>query len=182
MITTPTIDDKGTMTPRLRTALITSTLAIVLAACGTAETADPTPSGVQPTTATESEAPANEAPVASAEPSNQGAEVPSGTLTVADGAAVGGPGTPLDEAIQAALSEPALVKGVLWLEEDGTVWMADEIVDPSVPTFSDVRVQVANYPTDGPTWDMASAELTGLQEINGIRFYEDTQLYGTITP
>jgi hypothetical protein len=182
MITTPTREDKGTMTARIRTALIISTLAIVLAACGAAETADPTASALQPTPATESQAPTSQAPVASAEPSNQGAEVPSGTLTVADGASVGGPGMPLDEAIQAALGEPTLVNGVLWLEEDGTVWMADQIVDPSVPTFSDVRVQVANYPTDGPTWDMDSAELTGLQEVGGIRFYEDTQLYGTVTP
>jgi hypothetical protein len=36
--------------------------------------------------------------------------------------------------------------------------------------------------TDGPTWDMAEADVTGLQEVNGIRVFEDTKLHRTITP
>lgn len=38
---------------------------------------------------------------------------------------------------------------------------------------------VENY-TDGPTWDMADAEITGLQEANGVRFYEDAKFYAVI--
>jgi hypothetical protein len=29
---------------------------------------------------------------------------------------------------------------------------------------------------------MAEADVTGLQEVNGIRFFEDTKLHRTITP
>jgi hypothetical protein len=111
-----------------------------------------------------------------------GEPVPSGTLTVADGAVADGPGTPLSEALAGDPSQPLLVRGTVFLDADGNVWMAESITDASVPTFSDIRVQVANYPNDGPTWDMADAEITGLQEVNGIRFFEDTKLYGTITP
>ena len=165
------------MTTTLRTALTIAVMAIVLVACGTNQAASPTPTDTPSSPAAPSDAP-TETPV----PSDQGTAVPSGTLTAADGAVVDGPGVPLSEVLAGDLSEPVLVSGVLWLDEDGTVWMADEVTDASVPTFSEVRVQVANYPTDGPTWDMADADLTGLQEANGIRFYEDTKLYGTITP
>lgn len=165
------------MTTSLRTALTIAVMAIVLVACGTNQSASPSPSD-----SPSSPAAPTDGPSATPLPSDQGAEVPSGTLTAADGAAVDGPGVPLTDALAGDLGQPVFVSGVLWLDEDGTVWMADEVTDASVPTFSDVRVQVANYPTDGPTWDMADADLTGLQEVNGIRFYEDTKLYGTITP
>ena len=161
------------MTTSLRTSLILAVLAVVLVACSTNAVATPSPTEAPSSPAAPTDTPA---------PSDQGGEVPSGTLTAADGAVVDGPGVSLSETLAGDLSEPVLVSGVLWLDEDGTVWLADEVTDASVPTFSDVRVQVANYPTDGPTWDMADADLTGLQEVNGIRFYEDTKLYGTITP
>ena len=166
------------MTTHLRFALIIAAIATLLVACGTTPAADPTASDAPSQPTNPSQAPESDAP----SPSMPGAEVPSGTLTVADGAVVDGPGTPLADVLAGDLSEPVLVRGVVWLDEDGTVWMADEVTDAAVPTFSSVRVQVANYPTDGPTWDMADAEVTGLQEVNGIRFYEDTKLYGTITP
>ncbi|HEX7172230.1 MAG TPA: hypothetical protein VF365_06440 [Candidatus Limnocylindria bacterium] len=161
----------------IRSLLILIAAAVLLVACGTSATpsasADPSPSAP----ATPSEAPSDE-PTETPD----GAPVPSGTLTAVDGAVVDGPGIPLAEALEGDLSQPLLVRGTLFLDEDGTVWMADSITDASVPIFGDIRVRVANYPTDGPTWDMADAEITGLQEVNGIRFYEDTKLYGTITP
>lgn len=161
----------------IRSVPILAAVAILLVACGTSGTpsasADPSPS--EP--AIPSEAPSEEPTE-----TQDGAPVPSGTLTAADGPVVDGPGIPLAEALEGDLSQPLLVRGTLFLDEDGTVWMADSITDASVPTFGDIRVRVANYPTDGPTWDMADAEITGLQEVNGIRFYEDTKLYGTITP
>ena len=172
------------MTRIIRPILFLVAIAALLVACGT--TASPSASDTPASQAPESQAPESQAPsepAASAEPSNQGVEVPSGTLTVADGAAVDGPGEALSTVLESGnLSEPVFVNGTLYLDEDGTVWLAEEVVDASVPTFSDLRVQVANYPTDGPTWDMANADVTGLQEVNGIRFYEDTKLYGTITP
>ncbi len=169
------------MNKPVRLLLVAAALATILAACGTA--ADPSSSdnpSAEPSQPAPSEAP-SEQPSEPA-PSQPGAPVPSGTLTMADGAVVDGPGVPLPEALAGDLTNPVLVSGVVFLDEDGVVWMADSVVDASVPTFGDVRVRVENYPTDGPTWDMADAEITGLQEVNGIRFYEDTKLYGTITP
>ena len=155
------------MTTTLRSVLILAALATVLVACGTASapsgSADPSPSTPG--------APSQE-PSVEPEPSEDpGEPVPSGTLTVADGAVVDGPGTPLSEALEGDLSLPLLVRGTVFLDADGNVWMADSITDASVPTFSDIRVQLANYPTDGPTWDMADAAITGLQEVNGIRLH-----------
>lgn len=151
---------------------------ILLAACSAAGTgstppasppATPTP---QPSVAAPSEAP-SEAPSTPAEPT--------GTLTVADGAVVDGPGIPLAEALAGDLSQPVLVRGTLFLTEAGEVFLAASLVDAAVPTFATPLVRVENYPTDGPTWDMAEADMTGLQEVNGIRFFEDTKLYGTIS-
>ncbi len=161
-----------------RSMLGLSAVAIILAACSaTADSPEPSASeapatpSVQPSVAP-SEAPA-ESPDASPEPV--------GTLTAADGAVVDGPGVPLAEALAGDLSEPVLVRGALFLDADGNVYLADSVTDEDVPTFGDVRVAVANYPTDGPTWDMADADITGLQEANGIRFFADTKLYGTIS-
>lgn len=166
----------------IRSVLILTAVAILLVACGTAESpsgsADPSPSSP----AAPSEAPPSAPPSEEPTETPAGEPVPSGTLTFSDGAVVDGPGIPLAEALEGDLSQPLLVRGTVFLDEDGTVWMADSTTDASVPTFSDIRVRVANYPTDGPTWDMADAAITGLQEVNGIRFFEDFKLYGTITP
>lgn len=158
----------------IRSILAIMAIAVVLAACA-AGTGDPSTS---PESATPSVAPSepNESP---AEP--EASPEPMGTLTAADGAVADGPGTPLDEALAGDLSQPMLVRGTLFLDADGKVYLADSLVDATVPEFGDVRVAVDNYPTDGPTWDMADADITGLQEANGILFFEDTKLYGTIS-
>ena len=156
----------------IRSILAVTAMAILLAACA-AGTAD---QSVSPVPATPSVAP-SEAPSGSPDASPE----PMGTLTVADGAVVDGPGTPLDEALGGDLSQPILVRGTLFLDADGNVYLADSLVDAATPEFGDTRVAVENYPTDGPTWDMADADVTGLQEANGIRFFEDTKLYGTIS-
>ena len=166
-----------------RSLLGLSAVAVLLAACGTAGNPSPSipPSDTPTPPSQPSEAPA-ETPVETPDETPGGAPVPSGTLTFTEGAVVDGPGTPLAEALEGDLSQPILVRGTLFLDTDGKVYFAESVTDAAVPTFSDLRLAVANYPTDGPTWDMADAEITGLQEVNGIRFYEDTKLYGTITP
>ena len=181
------------MNPNLRFLFVAFALATVLAACGVS--ANPIPSDTPSAPAEPSVPPSEPAPSKPAPsrspiqrpseppaPSQPGAPVPSGTLTAADGATVDGPGELLSEVLAGNLSEPVFVRGVVFRDADGVVWMADSVLDASVPTFSDVRVRVANYPTDGPTWDMADADIKGLQEVNGIRFFDDTKLYGTITP
>jgi hypothetical protein len=160
----------------IRYLLPVSALVLVLAAC--ADTGvSPTPS-VEPTNpATPSEAPSEAPPSESPEASPE----PVGVLTVAEGAVADGPGVSIAEALAGDQSQPTLVNGTLFLDADGQVYLADSLVDPSVPEFGDLRLRVENYPTDGPTWDMDDAAITGLQEANGIRFYEDTQLFGTIS-
>ena len=161
------------MKSSIRSILALSIIAIILAACGTtasAPSSSPEPSSPPPSVAP-SEAP-EETPAASPNVV--------GTLTMI-GAAVDGPGEPLSNALTRDLSEPVFARGVLFLDTEGQLYFADSIIDDEAPTFSALRVRVEGYPTDGPTWDMASADLTGLQEANGIRFYADTKLYGTIT-
>ena len=161
----------GTMKP-IRFILASTALAVLLAACAAGTDPSTSPEPVTPSVAP-SEPAASDEPGASPEPV--------GTLTAADGAVVDGPGTPLDEALAGDLSQPILVRGTLFLDADGNVYLADSLVDATTPEFGDVRVTVENYPTDGPTWDMADADITGLQEANGILFFEDTKLYGTIS-
>ena len=169
------------MTTRIRYALPVIALAALLAACSASADPSVAPSVAPPSDSPPSSAP-SERPSDPPTPSQPGEPVPSGTLTVADGAVADGPGAPLTDVLAGDLSQPVFVRGALFLDTDGVVWMADSVLDASVPTFGDVRVRVANYPTDGPTWDMADAAITGLQEANGVRFYPDTKLYGTITP
>jgi hypothetical protein len=164
------------MKTQIRAISALGAMIVLLAACTSAGTgspsASPEPSSPTQPSVAPSEAP-SEAPSAPAEPN--------GTLTVADGAVVDGPGTPLAEALTGDLSQPVLVRGTLYRTTDGEVFMAASLDDASAPTFGGPIVRVANYPTDGPTWDMASAELIGLEEANGIRFFADTKLYGTIS-
>lgn len=159
----------------IRSILALSILVVVLAACGTTAGA-PVSTPPVPT------APADPTVAPSQAPQETPAATPTvfGTLTVI-GASVSGPGEPLADALARDLSEPVFARGVLFLDTDGQVYLADSLTDASVPTFGDLRVRVANYPTDGPTWDIANAELTGLQEANGIPFYADTRIYGTVS-
>jgi len=162
------------MKTSFRPPLLGSVVAILLAACTTAASPSgtPTPSETPMPSVAPSEAP-SEVP---------GTPVPSGTLTVADGAVVDGPGIPLAEAMDGDLSQPILVRGTLYRDANGDVFFAATLGDAAAPTFGEPILAVDNYPTDGPTWDLGDAEVTGLQEANGILFYEDTKLYGTITP
>jgi hypothetical protein len=166
------------MTSSIRSALVLTAVTILLAAC----TAAGIPSNTPGPTATPlpSVAPSQEPSAAPSEV--PGEPVPSGTLTVADGAVVDGPGTPLEEALAGDLSQPMLIRGTLFKDSNGDVFFAATLDDATVPTFGEPVLRVENYPTDGPTWDIGDAGITGLQEANGVLFYPDTKLYGTITP
>lgn len=166
------------MKTSIRSALVLTAVTVLLAACTTAATPSGTPAPSD--TPLPSVAPSQEPSAAPSEV--PGEPVPSGTLTVADGAVVDGPGIPLAEALAGDLSQPLLVRGTLFLDANGDVFFAATLDDAAVPTFGEPILSVENYPTDGPTWDIADAEITGLQEASGILFYADTKLYGTITP
>ena len=162
------------MQARNRPILAISTLVILLAACSPAAAdSTPTPSG-EPSTPIQTPVPsvAPESPDASPEPI--------GVLTVQDGAVVDGPGTPLADALDGNLAEPILVVGTMVLDADGQLFFTDSVTDAAAPTFGDIRLAVENYPTGSPTWDLADAELTGLQEANGVRFFPDSKFYALI--
>ena len=162
------------MIARIRTLLLLTITTILVAACGTSagspasQSADPT----QPASP-------------SVEPSETPAESPTderevaGTITVAE-MAFSGPGGTVQEALDAGSSDeyPNLVNGVLFLDTDGTIYLATSLSDASVPTFDGPMLEVLNMDNTGESWDMANAELLGLEEANGIVFNENAQVLG----
>jgi len=166
------------MTHAIRSILAISILTIVLAACATTTTTD----------APTSEAPAPSEPAApSVEPSMAPSEAPadeerevSGTITVAEGMTFSGPGGTVQEALDIGPTgdDPTLVNGVLFRDTDGTIYLASGVSDTSVPTFEGPMLEVLNMDNEGPDWDMASAELLGLEEANRIVFKQEAQVLG----
>jgi hypothetical protein len=154
-------------------------MTIVLAACGTA-TAAPASQAPDPT----------QPAVPSVEPSEAPAETPVeapdeerevvGTITVAEGMAFSGPGGTIQEALDANYTGeyPMLVNGVLFRDTDGTVYLATSVSDTSAPTFDGPMLEVLNTENTGFSWDMANAELLGLEEANGIVFKQNAQILG----
>ena len=122
----------------------------------------------------------------SVEPSETPAESPAaerevaGTITVAEGMTFSGPGGTVQEALDAGSSGefPTLVNGVLFLDTDGTIYVATSVSDASVPTFDGPMLEVLNMDNSGDGWDMANAELLGLEEANGIVFNQNAQVLG----
>jgi hypothetical protein len=151
-------------------------LVIALAACAATPAATPsasptpevTPSPSAPESETPSETPAAEAPEAD------------GTITVERGAIADGPGASITQALEAGLSEPNLVNGVLVLDTEGNLWFVDAIAETSPLTFEGAVLQVLNYPDSPDMWDPANAEVTGLQERDGVLYFEDMQIYGVV--
>ena len=172
------------MTHPIRSILALSILAIVLAACGTtigAPTSEaPTPSEPATPSVQPSVEPSVEPSVAPSEaPADEEREV-AGTITVAE-MAFSGPGGTIEEALAAGETGdelPTLVRGVLFRDTDGTVYLASEVSDPADPTFEGPMLEVLNTPNDGESWDMANAELLGLEEANGIVFNRAAQVLG----
>jgi hypothetical protein len=166
------------MTHAIRSTLVLATLAVVLVACGTTAGAPASgePSPTQPATP-------------SLQPSGDPSEPPvaeerqvDGTITVYPGA-VSGPGGSIADAIADGPDDadmPSLVNGVLFRDTDGTVYLATSVGDASVPTFDGPMLEVLNTEIAGYSWDMADAEMLGLEEANGIVFKQDAQVLGTI--
>lgn len=111
------------------------------------------------------------------------AEGQAGTFVVVsiDGV-VDGPGLSLAEAVDDADGDPKLVAGVLLMDNDGVIWLCDEVVESSPPECSQPRLRVENYPEGGAEWNLEDAELTGLQEADGVRWFDGSRLFGVIQP
>ena len=111
------------------------------------------------------------------------AEDTAGTFTVVDlGGPVDGPGISLAEAIANTDGEPKLVAGVLLMDLDGVIWLCEEITDSSPPACGEPRLRVVNYPEGGAEWNLEDAEITGLQEEDGVLWFEGNRLYGEVQP
>ena len=174
------------MTHPIRSILALSIVTIVLAACATtigAPSSDvPAPAPSEPTTPSvqPSVEPSVQPSVAPSEaPADQEREV-AGTITQAD-MAFSGPGATIAEALAAGPTGndlPTLVRGVLFRDTDGTVYLASAVGDAAAPTFEGPMLEVLNTPNDGESWDMANAELLGLEEANGIVFNRAAQVLG----
>jgi hypothetical protein len=172
------------MTHPIRSILPISILMIVLAACGTTIGApsSPAPSPTAPAApSVEPAAPSVEpsvAPTESPAPAAEQREV-AGTITVAE-MAFSGPGGTVQEAMDAGPGGefPTLVRGVLFRDTDGTIYLASSVSDATAPTIEGPMLEVLNTPNDGPSWDMANAELLGLEEANGIVFNQAAQVLG----
>ena len=168
------------MNQPIRSILVLSILAIVLAACATTSGASVSeqPSPSEP--AAPSVEPSVEPSVAPSEaPAEEEREV-AGTITVAEGVAFSGPGGTITEVLATGDSGefPNLVNGVLFLDTDGTIYLATAVSDVTVPTFDGPMLEVLNMANDGPEFDMANAEMLLLQEANGIVFRPESQILG----
>jgi hypothetical protein len=152
---------------------------IVLAACGTTAGAPSSdaPSPSQPAAPSEqpSEQPSEEP---SEQPADEEREI-AGTITAAE-MAFSGPGGTIQEALDNGPSGeyPTLVNGVLFRDTNGTIYLATAVSDVNAPTFDGPMLEVLNLENDGPGWDMANAELLGLEEANGIVFSQNAQVLG----
>jgi hypothetical protein len=159
----------------IRFTLGLSILVVVLAACATATAPTPEPSAPQPSSPSEP----STTPSPSAETPEASPEIV-GTITMVDGVVVGGPGGSIADALASGITDPMLVNGVLFMDADGTIYLASTLTDPAAPSFGGPMLEVVGYPENTADWDMANADVTGLQEANGIRFFETAQLYGVV--
>ena len=166
------------MTKRIRTLLLLATMTTLLAACGTT-TAAPESQAPEPTQPATPSVEPSEAPVESpAEAPAEEREV-DGIITIADGMAFSGPGTTIQKTLEIGPSvHPALVNGVLFRDTDGQTYLATSVSDVTAPTFDGPMLLVLNMDNTGPSWDMANAELLGLEEADGIVFNQNAQILG----
>jgi len=172
------------MTHPFRSILALSIVAIVLAACGSTIGAPasekPTPSQPATPVVVPSEEPSVE-PEPSEAPADEERDV-DGILTVYPGT-WSGIGGSIQDALDAGSTGPdmpTLVKGILFRDTDGRIYLATSVSDVTVPTFDGPMLEVLDYPNDGPSWDMENAEMLGLQEANGIVFQPESSILGTL--
>jgi hypothetical protein len=180
--------DTEAVTHPFRSILALSIVAIVAAACGTtigAPASEP-PAPSQPATPVvePSEEPTAEpaAPSEPAEPADEERDV-DGILTVYPGTWSGPGGMSTQDALDAGPTGPDMpnvVNGVLFRDTDGRIYLATSVSDVAAPTFDGPMLEVLDHPNDGDMWDMANAEMLGLEEANGIVFRQGTDILGTL--
>ena len=145
------------MSTSLRRLSMSVTIAVILVGCATA-VRSPEESARAPLP------PGSEAPAAPGDAD--------GTLQITEGSA-GGPGITIDQAIGQGGAEPLLVNGALFIGPGGTVRLCSAIAESFPPQCGGARLEVIGL-------DIGS--LPNLQEANGLRWADQVQLLGTVTP
>ena len=56
--------------------------------------------------------------------------------------------------------------------------MATSVSDATAPTFDAPMLEVRGLDNEGESWDMANAELLGLEKANGIVLNQNAQILG----
>ncbi|MGZ8474723.1 MAG: hypothetical protein ACXWWQ_00665 [Candidatus Limnocylindria bacterium] len=91
-------------------------------------------------------------------------------LIVQDGAIASGPGISVTEALAFVGGEPVLVNGALFIDAEGGVLLCEAIAESFPPQCGGARLEVQGLDPDGQL----------LEEANGVRWAEATQLLGRI--
>lgn len=156
--------------------LLLAIVAIVLAACGTTGAPDPSPTASASASASASAAASEQLSAAPPDTSS------TGTLTMVDGVSAGGPGISVTDAIAANTGEPTIIHGILLMDPQGTIWLCDAFAGGGIPSCGEPSLRVLGYPEATSDWDMAHAAMTGLQEAEGIRWFDEGQIFGVVAP
>ena len=83
------------------------------------------------------------------------------------------------DAIANPNNEPVLVNGVLLMDPDGTIWLCESL-NSSPAGCGGQGLRVIGYPEGTADWDLENAGDTGLQEADGVLYFETAQLYGVV--
>lgn len=137
--------------------LLTVLALTLLAACSTSP-------GDAPTTDDRSSA-----PTSTAEPG----VTADGVLVIEEGATASGPGISVEDALEQMGGGPVLVNGALFIDADGGVLLCDALAESFPPQCGGARLEVRGLDVAGQP---------DLQEADGVRWLERTQLLGTVQP
>ncbi|MGZ8512087.1 MAG: hypothetical protein ACXWWL_01445 [Candidatus Limnocylindria bacterium] len=135
----------------MRRLMLTLLIAIALSACASTGGDDPI---------TDDDPPSDPGPGTTAD----------AILIVQDGAIASGPGIRVTEALAFVGGEPVLVNGALFIDAEGGVLLCEAIAESFPPQCGGARLEVQGLDPDGQL----------LEEANGVRWAEATQLLGRI--
>ena len=137
--------------------LLTAVALILLAACSASPGDEPT---------TDDGASTPDAPAA---PGVQA----DGVLVIEEGATASGPGITVEASLEQMGGGPVLVNGSLFIDPDGVVLLCDALAESFPPQCAGARLEVRGLDPAGQP---------DLQEANGVRWLDRTQLLGRVQP
>lgn len=94
-------------------------------------------------------------------------------LRIEEGAAVGGPGITVTEALEFVGGEPVLVNGALFVDAEGEILLCEAIAESFPPQCGGRRLLVEG---------LDPRAVPDLAEANGVRWAESVQLFGRVEP